>query len=108
MGHDVRTASSAAEGLGIAKEHKPQIVVSDIGMPDVDGYEFARQLRLLPEMQGAALVALTGFGQENDRQRTMEAGFDYHLVKPASLEALQRLLESISARQTGVMTEAGR
>ncbi len=71
--------------------------VSDIGMPDMDGHELARRLRREPGMEGVVLVALTGFGLETDRQRAKEAGFDYHLVKPASLDVLRDLLASLPA-----------
>ena len=64
-------------------------------MPHVDGLELARRLRELPALQGATLVALTGYGQESDKQRTKQAGFDQHLVKPVSLETLQALLQSL-------------
>ena len=74
---------------------RPDIVISDIEMPEFDGYELARRLRQMPEMVGVVLVALTGYGQESDRQKALAAGFDYHLVKPVSLDALQDFLESL-------------
>jgi CheY-like chemotaxis protein len=73
------------------------VIISDIGMPDMDGYELARRMRREPGLQGVVLVALTGYGREGDRRQVEEAGFDYHLVKPASIEALQELLGSLPA-----------
>ncbi|MEX2307506.1 MAG: PAS domain S-box protein [Pirellulales bacterium] len=95
LGHHVETARHAAAALEAVDQQRPDIVFSDIGMPDIDGYELARRLRQMPELAGVVLVALTGYGQERDRQKTVEAGFDYHLVKPVSLDALQDLLASL-------------
>ena len=71
---------------------KPTVVLLDLGMPGMNGLEVARRLREDPEARGTTLVALTGWGQREDRRRTTEAGFDYHLVKPADLGALQSIL----------------
>jgi len=95
LGQDVRTAHSAADALQLVSQATPDVVISDLGMPHVDGLELARRLRELPALQGATLVALTGYGQESDKQRTKQAGFDQHLVKPVSLETLQALLQSL-------------
>jgi signal transduction histidine kinase len=81
-GHDVRTARNGAEALAIAGEFKPQIVLLDLGMPKMDGCETAREIRKRPWGKRATLIALTGWGQQEDRRRTAEAGFDRHLVKP--------------------------
>jgi CheY-like chemotaxis protein len=70
-------------------------VLLDIGMPDMDGYEVARTLRTRYPATRSTLVALTGWGQEDDRRRARDAGFDHHLVKPAQMDALQKLLASI-------------
>ncbi|MGN5479134.1 response regulator [Cupriavidus basilensis] len=93
LGHTVVTAADGQSAVERASEAKPQVVLLDLGMPAMDGFETARRLRALPEMRGATLVALTGYGQPEDRRRALEAGFDRHLVKPASLEALTRLFE---------------
>jgi PAS domain S-box-containing protein len=95
LGQEVRTAHSAAEALERVREAPPEVVISDLGMPHVDGLQLARQLRMMPAMRRAVLVALTGYGQESDRQSTKEAGFDQHLVKPVSLETLRTLLASL-------------
>jgi CheY-like chemotaxis protein len=70
------------------------VMLLDIGLPDTDGYALARQLRALPELRGATLVALTGYGQNEDRRLAEEAGFDHHLVKPADLAQVSEILAS--------------
>lgn len=95
LGHQVETARHAAAALEAVDQQRPDVVFSDIGMPEIDGYELAQRLRRMPEMERVVLVALTGYGQEKDRQKAVEAGFDYHLVKPVSLEALQDFLASL-------------
>jgi CheY-like chemotaxis protein len=71
------------------------VVLLDIGMPGMSGYDVAREMRSRDPQRRAALVALTGWGQEDDRRRAREAGFDHHLVKPAEIEALQDLIASL-------------
>jgi signal transduction histidine kinase/CheY-like chemotaxis protein len=101
-GHEVRTASDGLEALRIAEEFRPQLVLLDIGMPKLDGYETARRLRERPWSQATLLFALTGWGQEEDRERARRAGFDRHLVKPVDPDALSQLLNqtlsSLTAR----------
>nr|WP_315251676.1 response regulator [uncultured Duganella sp.] len=92
MGHEVYTANNAAQALSQARAHQPQSIVMDLGMPDVDGYALARQLRAEPAFAQTRLIAHTGYGAERDRERTREAGFDFHLVKPASFDDLERAL----------------
>jgi CheY-like chemotaxis protein len=91
-GHDVRVAHDGIEVLAIADTFKPHVVLLDLGMPKMDGYETARQTRQRPWGKDAMLVALTGWGQQQDRQRTAEAGFDAHLVKPVTDSDLFHLL----------------
>jgi signal transduction histidine kinase len=81
-GHDVRTAQDGLEALAVARTFQPEVVLLDLGMPAMDGYETARHLRRLAWGKQARLIALTGWGQQQDRIRTAEAGFDVHLVKP--------------------------
>jgi signal transduction histidine kinase len=83
-GHDVRTANDGMEALEVAETFVPQVVLLDLGMPRMDGYETARQIRRRSWGRSTTLVALTGWGQLQDRQRTSEAGFDVHLVKPVT------------------------
>jgi CheY-like chemotaxis protein len=90
-GHDVRVAYDGASGLSLADAFAPDIVFLDIGMPGLDGYEVARRLRSDPT-RTMRLVALTGYGQEADRRRAEEAGFDGHLVKPLELDDLEAML----------------
>jgi PAS domain S-box-containing protein len=95
-GHDVRTAHDAESALQAAAEHHPEIVLLDIGLPHISGYEVAAQLRALPGLEGAVLIAMTGYGQEEDRRRTREAGFTHHLTKPVVPEMLKGILSSLA------------
>jgi PAS domain S-box-containing protein len=92
-GHHAETVYSAKSALEMAVEYRPDFVVLDIGLPGMDGYEVARRLRQIPELKDTPLIAATGYGQDADRQRSEEAGFDYHLVKPIDPEKLQTVLE---------------
>ncbi|HJT77089.1 MAG TPA: ATP-binding protein, partial [Gemmataceae bacterium] len=91
-GHEVAIAHEGPGAIRAADVQPPEVALLDIGLPGMDGYELARRLRQRPEGAGLLLVALTGWAQEEDRRRTQEAGFDYHLVKPVELDALQKLL----------------
>ena len=92
-GHDVRIVHDGAEALEATKDFSPEIAFVDIGMPKVHGYEVARRLRAQPSTAGCLLVAVTGWGQENDRRRAKEAGFDRHLVKPVDPSDIDAILE---------------
>jgi signal transduction histidine kinase len=96
-GHEVRTASNGVEALQLAEDFHPQVALLDIGMPKLDGYETARQLRQRPWAKSVLLLALTGWGQEDDKERARQAGFDRHLVKPLEPEMLSELLAPIAA-----------
>jgi two-component system OmpR family response regulator len=91
-GHDVRTALDGPAALDLASEFRPQAVLLDIGLPGMDGYEVARRLRERPETREALIIAITGYGQQEDRALTKAAGFDHHLVKPVDPEELGALL----------------
>ena len=93
MGHNVRVAHGGEEALAVFRDHRPEVVLLDIGLPDIDGYEVARRLRNGEGAAGVLLVALTGWGQSEDRQRSKEAGFDRHLTKPVEPAVLQSLFE---------------
>jgi PAS domain S-box-containing protein len=95
LGAEVRIVRDGREALAAYISYDPAVVLLDIGMPGMDGYEVARTLRERFPARRAALVALTGWGQEKDRQQAREAGFDHHLVKPAEIEALKSLLASL-------------
>ena len=91
-GHDVRTAYDGSAVLEAALDYRPNVVLLDIGLPGLDGFEVAKRLRQQPALQNVVLVAMTGYGQESDRQRSQEAGFDHHLVKPGNFgKVLQHL-----------------
>ncbi len=97
-GHDVRTAFDGPTAVHAALEHLPDVVLLDIGLPDLNGYEVAARLRRKPTLLNVVLVALTDYGQEADRQEALQAGFDHHLVKPTDFGRLERSLAGASAR----------
>jgi PAS domain S-box-containing protein len=103
-GNDVRTAYDGLEAVEAAADFHPDAVLLDIGMPGVDGYEACRRIRALPDGEATVVVALTGWGQEEDRRRSHEAQFDAHMVKPADPAALLALVESLQPRQPGGAT----
>ena len=91
-GHDVQTASDGEQAVERAQSFEPELIFMDLGMPRLDGFEASRRIRALPSGGRMHIVALTGWGQGADRERTCEAGMDHHLVKPISLEALHEIL----------------
>jgi PAS domain S-box-containing protein len=91
-GHEVEIADCGLQAIEQAQAFRPQVVLLDIGLPDLDGYEVAQRLRTLPETHDAILIALTGYGQAEDRERAQNAGFDHHLLKPVNFEQLSALL----------------
>jgi CheY-like chemotaxis protein len=93
-GHRVHVATDGLSGITKARALKPAVVLCDIGLPDIDGYEIARTLRADEGLRSIRLIALSGYAQPEDRQRAKEAGFDAHIPKPPSLDAL---LASIAA-----------
>jgi PAS domain S-box-containing protein len=97
MGNEVRTARDGLEGVAAAEEFTPDVVLLDIGMPRLNGYDACRRIRELPRGKGAVIVALTGWGQDEDKRRSREAGFDGHLVKPVEPAALEKLLADLKA-----------
>ena len=94
-GQEVRVAYNGPAALQQAIDFRPELVLLDIGMPGMDGYEVCRRLREDVGMENATVVALTGWGQDEDRRRSHDAGFDHHIVKPVEPSALQRLLEEL-------------
>jgi PAS domain S-box-containing protein len=95
LGAEVRVARDGAEGIEAFASHRPSVVLLDIGMPGLNGYDVARAIRTRFPEHPAKLVALTGWGQDDDRRKAREAGFDHHLVKPAEIESLQKLLTAL-------------
>jgi len=92
LGHEAQIAYDGASALDKADAFRPDVAVLDLGMPEMDGFETARRLRQLPGLSDVTLIALTGWGQEQDRRRSRDAGFDHHLVKPADLGELKKLV----------------
>jgi CheY-like chemotaxis protein len=99
-GHEVFSAANGALALESAERNLPEVALLDIGMPKLDGYEVARRIRAQPWGRRITLVALTGWGQESDRRRSGEAGFDSHMVKPLDLDKLTELLERLPVQVT--------
>ncbi len=93
LGYTTRTAHDGPAALAVLQTFRPDLALLDIGLPGMDGYELARQLRQIPAVAAMRLVAITGYGQESDRQRAHDAGFDAHLVKPVSLAKLRAVLD---------------
>lgn len=92
-GHQVRIAANSAVALDIAAQFQPQLVLSDIGLPGMDGYALAPALRKLAGDRRMVMAAVTGYGQSSDRERAIHAGFDHHLVKPLAADALLRFID---------------
>ena len=97
MGHTVEIAYDGEEALRAAERFRPDIVLLDLGMPKLDGFEVSRRIRAAPWSESVRLVAQSGWGQEEDRRRTAEAGFDHHLVKPIDPAALEALMQTLAS-----------
>jgi CheY-like chemotaxis protein len=95
-GHDVRTLYDGPSAIAAVAEFQPKVVLLDIGLPKMNGYEVAAQLRKSANGRSLILVAFTGYGQDEDRRRVREAGFDYHLVKPLEPAELEKILDSVT------------
>ncbi|HEY4231839.1 MAG TPA: ATP-binding protein [Lacipirellulaceae bacterium] len=96
-GHDVRLAHDGAEAIDAAAEFEPQLILMDVGMPEMNGYEATRRIRQMPFGSDITIVALTGWGQTEDRERSADAGCSGHLVKPVDFAALERLIADVAA-----------
>ena len=96
-GHVVETAHDGASALEAARRLGPEVVLLDLGMPGMDGYAIARQLREQPSLARTRIVALTGHAADGDRRRTREAGFDHHLTKPVERRTLQEVISRLGA-----------
>ncbi len=102
FGHQAEVAHTGADGVEVARRRPPDVVLCDIGLPEMDGYAVARELRADPLTAPIRLVALTGYGQESDRLRAAAAGFDLHLVKPVGPDLLKRLLAGFAEGGPGL------
>jgi CheY-like chemotaxis protein len=100
LGHEVTAAHDGEQGLEMILQGRPDVAFIDIGLPGLSGYEIAERLTQDQRVRGVVLVALTGYGQPQDRQRALDAGFHYHLVKPASYVGLRQMLAEIADRPT--------
>jgi CheY-like chemotaxis protein len=96
-GHDVRVAHGGVEALSTAREFAPNVMILDLGMPEMDGYAVARAVRSDPRFATTRLIALSGYGQAEDRRRTADVGFDEHLVKPVEHDVLNAALGDLNA-----------
>ena len=92
-GHEVETAASGTDGVQAARAFHPEVVLCDLGLPGMTGYEVATALRKDPSTSSAKLIAVTGYGRDEDRRRSKEAGFDLHLTKPVDPAQLKALLK---------------
>jgi PAS domain S-box-containing protein len=99
LGQEVRVVHNGPGALHAAAEFRPEVILLDLGLPGIDGCEVARRLRGRPETSGTVLIALTGWGQEQDRRRTVEAGIDRHLVKPVDIDEIEGLLRDLGTTQ---------
>jgi two-component system, chemotaxis family, CheB/CheR fusion protein len=99
-GHNVQTARDGPAALLCVEQFKPEVVLLDIGLPEMDGYEVARRLRLMPDQHDTLLIAHSGYGEEEHLERTKQAGFDHHLIKPADLSQLSALVASCRDRRS--------
>ena len=102
VGAEARAVYSGFQALEILERYRPAVLLIDIGMPDMDGYEFARRVRQDPKNRKLTLVALTGWGQEEDRNRSHAAGFDFHLTKPADFKTLRSLIGSLDTPEGSI------
>jgi signal transduction histidine kinase/CheY-like chemotaxis protein len=101
VGHQLRVAYEGRGALALAAEAAPDVLLLDIGLPDIDGYELAQRVRALPQTAHATLIALTGYGQHSDRERSIAAGFNHHLTKPVDPAVLLRLLATVAESPSG-------
>jgi CheY-like chemotaxis protein len=101
-GHEVIVAHSGNQALGLGRQHRPDVVILDIGMPDVNGYEVARAARNEDWGKNAYLIALTGWGQADDKERARAAGFDRHLTKPVDPDLVEEILKAYLAGKQSI------
>jgi CheY-like chemotaxis protein len=96
LGNDVKTTHDGLAAIEAAEQFRPDLILLDIGLPKLNGYDACRRMREQSWSAGMVIVALTGWGQAEDRRRSQEAGFDHHLIKPVEFAALQKILQTTS------------
>lgn len=99
IGMEARSVNDGAAAVQAALDFAPDLVLLDIGLPGMDGYQVARAMRQQPQLANVTLVALTGWGTDDDRRRAMEAGFNHHLTKPVDLSVLEEMLQKLQEAQ---------
>jgi len=99
FGNQVHLAYTGPEALKEAQDFKPQLVLMDIGLPGINGYEVCQTMRRMPELEDAVIVAQTGWGEREHKEMSKEAGFDHYLVKPVDMNALKKLVDTIRSVQ---------
>ena len=99
FGHDVRISHDGASAIATATAFVPDVVLLDIGLPGMNGYEICHAMRQEPLLKNTIIVAVTGWGQKEHRERSKAAGFDYHLVKPVTVETLQEVLDTLKPQK---------
>jgi len=104
LGNDVQVVHDGFSALEMAEQFRPEAILLDIGLPEMDGYDTARMMRDLPSCKNVLIIAVTGWGQDDDREKGRLAGFDHHVVKPADSETLMQLLAT--ARRSENMVAA--
>jgi DNA-binding response OmpR family regulator len=100
FGYQAQTVPDGLSAVPAALDYLPDVVLMDIGMPGMNGYDVACKFRQSDALKSAVLVAVTGWGSEDDRKRSVDAGFDHHLVKPADITKLREILESVARKST--------
>lgn len=99
IGHEVALAHDAQSAMETAQSFQPNVILLDIGLPDMNGYDTCRLMRQTPDTKNSVIIAQTGWGQEEHRRRSKEAGFDHHLVKPIQIQMLKELLASLGKQR---------
>ena len=107
IGHDVRVAYDGAEAVELAAKFRPDVILLDIGMPGLNGFEAARDIRARPWGKNVMLIAVTGYGQKADKRRSREVGFNHHIVKPINFTALEKLLAGVRFTTLRYRPESG-
>ena len=102
LGHEAAYVTRSSQALKVAREMRPHLVFLDLGMPEIDGYELARQMRAEFGFDGLRLVAISGWGREEDRAASRQAGFDAHVKKPAGLDIIDSILKTVADSPQGL------